>query len=66
MWEEKLSPYSEFILKIDAMKSTYYNKDIIRGLEEWEKMRKKREMRKISDQEYIECKLNFKLEKEIQ
>ena len=66
MWEEELCPYSEFILNIDAMKNTYYNKDIIRGLEEWEKMRIKREKREISDSDYIEWKLNFKLEKEIQ
>ena len=39
MWEEELCPYSEFIFNKDAMKKTYYNEDIIRGLEEWKKMR---------------------------
>lgn len=61
MWEEELCPYSEFILNIDAMKNTYYNKDIIRGLEEWGEMRKRRIKGEISDQEYIEWKLNFDL-----
>ena len=61
MWEEELCPYSEFILNIDAMKNTYYNKDIIRGLEEWEKMRIKREKREISDSDYLEWKLNYNL-----
>ena len=61
MWEEELCPYSEFILNIDAMKNTYYNKDIIRGLEEWEKMRIKREKREISDSEYLEWKLHYNL-----
>lgn len=61
MWEEELCPYSELILNIDAMKNTYYNKDIIRGLEEWEKMRIKREKREISDSDYLEWKLHFDL-----
>ena len=61
MWEEELCPYSEFIINIDAMKKTFYNKDIIRGLEIWEKMRKRREKREISDREYLEWKLHFNL-----
>ena len=54
MWEEELSPYSEYIFDKDAMKKTYYNEDIIRGLEEWLEMRKKRENHEITDQEYVE------------
>ena len=61
MWEEELCPYSQFILDIDAMKKTYYNKDIIRGLEEWGEMRKRRLNGEISDSEYIEWKLNYNL-----
>jgi transcriptional regulator with XRE-family HTH domain len=41
MWEEELCPYSEFIFDIEAVKKTFYTKDIIRGFEAWEKMRKK-------------------------
>ena len=42
------------------MKKTYYNEDIIRGLEEWGEMRERRMKGEISDQEYIEWKLNYK------
>ena len=61
MWEEELSPYSEYIFDKDAMKKTYYNEDIIRGLEEWKEMRERRINGEISDSEYIEWKLNFDL-----
>ena len=61
MWEEELCPYSEFIFDIDAMKKTFYTEDIIRGFEAWEKMRKKRENREISDRDYLEWKLHFDL-----
>ena len=43
------------------MKKTYYNEDIIRGLEEWGEMRERRMKGEISDQEYIEWKLNYNL-----
>jgi transcriptional regulator with XRE-family HTH domain len=61
MWEEELCPYSEYIFDKDAMKKTYYNEDIIRGLEEWGEMRERRMKGEISDQEYIEWKLNYNL-----
>lgn len=61
MWEEELYPYSEFIIDIDAMKNTFYNGAIIRGLEVWEEMRKQRENGEISDMEYLEWKLHFNL-----
>lgn len=34
MREQELCPYSEYIFDKDAMKKTYYNEDILRGLEE--------------------------------
>ena len=43
------------------MKKTFYTKDIIRGFEAWEKMRKKRENREIADCDYLEWKLHFDL-----
>ena len=61
MWEEELSPYSEYIFDKEAMKKTYYNEDIIRGLEEWGEMRERRMKGEISDQEYIEWKLHYNL-----
>lgn len=61
MWEEELCPYSEYIFDKDAMKKTYYNEDILRGLEEWGEVREKRSKGEISDQEYIEWKSNYNL-----
>ena len=61
MWEEELSPYSEYIFNKDAMKKTFYNEYIIRGFEAWEEMRERRINGEISDSEYIEWKLNFDL-----
>ena len=42
-----------------------YNINVQKGINEWLKMREKRENYEITDQEYIEWKLNFKLEKEL-
>ena len=61
MWEEELSPDSEYVFDQDAMKKTYYNEDVIRGLEECGGMRERRMKGEISDQEYIEWKLNYNL-----
>ena len=61
MWEEELCPYSEYIFNKDAMKKTFYNEDIIRGFDAWEKMRERRINGEISDSEYIEWKLHFEL-----
>ena len=61
MWEEELSPYSEYVFDKDAMKKTFYTTDIIRGLEAWEKMRISREKGEISDSDYLEWKLHFDL-----
>ena len=61
MWEEELSPYSEYVFDKDAMKKTFYTEDIIRGFEAWEKMRIKREKGEISDSDYLQWKLHFDL-----
>ena len=63
MWEEELFPYSEFIINIEALKDTFYTDEIIRGLDAWQEMREKRENGEISDQDYIEWKLHFDIEK---
>ena len=51
----------EYNFNKDAMKKTFYNEDIIRGFEAWEKMRIKREKGEISDSDYLEWKLHFDL-----
>lgn len=61
MWEEELYPYSEFNVDIDAMKKTFYNEGVVRGLEAWEEMRERRLNGEVSDIEYLEWKLNFDL-----
>lgn len=63
MWEEELFPYSEFIINIEALKDTFYTDEIIRRLVAWQEMREKRENGEISDQDYIEWKLHFDIEK---
>ena len=61
MWEEELCPYSQFIFDINAIKMTFYNEDVIMGLEAWKEMRERRENGKISDMEYLEWKLHFEI-----
>ena len=62
MWEEEQMPYSEFKIDFDALKKSAYNMEVVQALNEWEKMRKKRENREILDYEYLEWKLHFKLD----
>ena len=62
MWEEELYPYSDYIIDIDAMKKTFYNEEVIRGLATWEEMRERRLSGEISDMEYLEWKLHFELD----
>ena len=49
----------------DRFGDSSYNINVQKGINEWLKMREKRENYEITDQEYIEWKLNFKLEKEL-
>ena len=44
-------PYSEFKIDFDALKNSAYNMEVVQALNEWEKMRKKREKREILDYE---------------
>ena len=64
MWLEEQYPYYEFKLP-DRFGDSSYNINVQKGINEWLKMREKRENYEITDQEYIEWKLNFKLEKEL-
>lgn len=61
MWEEELYPYSEFNVDIDAMKKTFYNEEVVKGLEALEEMRERRLNGEVSDIEYLEWKLHFNL-----
>ena len=59
MWLEEQFPYYELILDYDCIKVTKYNMNIQKGLDEWMKMREKRENDEIKTDEYIEWKLNY-------
>lgn len=62
MWQEELMPY--FDINIDDISNNLneYAKDVVKGLNEWKEMKEKRENMEISIQEYIDWKLNFRLE----
>ena len=61
MWYEEQYPYYQFQLP-DRFAGLAYNLNVQNGINEWLKMRVKRENYKITDQEYIEWKFNFKLD----
>ena len=61
MWLEEQYPYYQFQLP-DRFAGSAYNFNVQNGINEWLKMREKREKYEITDQEYIEWKFNFKLE----
>ncbi len=60
MWLEEQYPYYQFQLP-DRFKCSAYNLNVQNGINEWLKMGEKRENYEITDQEYLEWKLNFKL-----
>ena len=61
MWEEEQFPYSKFNVDIDSYKKTTSNQFVVKVLDEWEKLREKRINGEITDEEYIELKLNLVL-----
>ena len=68
MWLEEDFPYYQFNIEMDTFSGKPYNMNVYNGIQEWKKMRERRERREnydISDAEYLELKLNFKLENEL-
>ena len=63
MWYEEQFPYYEFGMASCRFGGSAYNFNVQNGINEWLEMRKKRENYEITDQEYIEWKLNYKLDK---
>ena len=61
MWFEEQFPYYEFDIASCRFGGSAYNFNVQNGINEWLEMRKKRENHEITDQEYIEWKLNYKL-----
>lgn len=62
MWQEELMPYFDINIEDISNNLNEYAKEVVNGLNEWKAMKEKRENGEISDQEYIEWKLNYELE----
>ena len=62
MWLEEEFPYYEIIFDNDGYEKTNYNEIVQNAIREWQQMKVKRENLEISDDEYLEWKLNFKIE----
>ena len=61
MWLEEEFPYYEIIIDNDSYEKTDYNEIVQNAIREWQQMRVKRENLEISDEEYLEWKLNFEI-----
>ena len=62
MWMEELIPYYDVDIDNLSNNLNEYAKDLVKGLNEWKVMKEKRENLEISIQDYIDWKLNFRLE----
>lgn len=61
MWLEEEFPYYEMNFDCDSYEKTDYNEIVQNAIKEWEQMKEKRENLEISDEEYIEWKLNHEI-----
>lgn len=61
MWLEEEFPYYEIKFDYDSHYKTEYNNVVQNIVKEWQQMREKRENFEISDDEYLEWKLNLEV-----
>ena len=61
MWLEEEFPYYEIKFDCDSHEDTDYNDVVLNAIREWQQMREKRQNLEISDEEYLEWKLNFEV-----
>lgn len=61
MWLEEEFPYYEIIFDDDSYEKTDYNEIVQNAIKEWQQMKEKRENLEISDDDYLEWKLNLKI-----
>ena len=61
MWLEEEFPYYEINFDCNSYNKTENNEIVIKSIKEWQLMRDKRKNLEISDEEYIEWKLNFEM-----
>lgn len=62
MWLEEEFPYYDIIFDNYSYEKNNYNEIVQNAITEWKQMKEKRENLEISDDEYFEWKLNFKIE----
>lgn len=62
MWLEEEFPYYEINLDHSKFDESTYNLYVQNGIRKWNEMRDKRESGEISDDEYLEWKLNFEIQ----
>lgn len=60
MWLEEEFPYYEISFDSDSYEKTDYNAIVQNAIREQQQMREKRQNLEISDEEYLEWKLNLK------
>jgi len=61
MWLEEEFPYFEINFDSDSFEKTEYNDIVQKAMNKWKEMRDKRENLEISDEEYLEWKLNYEI-----
>lgn len=61
MWLEEEFPYYEINFDADSYEQTEYNEIVQNAINDWQEMKDKRENYEISDEEYLEWKLNFEI-----
>ena len=59
MWLEEEFPYYEINFDTESYEKTKYNEMVKNVINEWKEIRDKREIYEISDEEYLDWKLNF-------
>lgn len=62
MWLEEEFPYYEISFDSDSYEKTDYNAIVQNAIREQQQMREKRQNLEISDEEYLEWKLNLEIE----
>ena len=62
---EEQYPYYQLSIDPDRFAGTAYNMNVYNGIQEWKKMRERRETYDISDDEYLDWKLNFEIIKTV-
>lgn len=62
MWLEEEFTYYEISFDSDSYEKTDYNAIVQNAIREWQQMREKRQNLEISDEEYLEWKLNLEIE----